>query len=182
MTSRLRWAWTAVFAAAGLAAAAGAVGAVGADDITLTQDQLRRLLKVVEERGSRALIPGQVSGLLGLEARQIGPDVKQVVYQDPEGNKHGFAPLNDGSGYFMFRNGAALGHSVYRVDGQLHLVRAARALRSIGPLIGLPAAQAQQELSDEFARWSKVLSPAGPAPMPFPFKPPQQPDPSASAH
>lgn len=146
-----------------------------AADITLTHDQLQRLVRVVEQRGSRALIPAGVAALLGLAPKQVAPDIKQAAYQDAEGNRHGFGPLNDGSGYFMFRSGTAFGQSVFRVDAQLRLVRAARTLRSNGPLIELPPTEARKELDDEFARWSRVLSPNGMAPLPFPFKRPQSP-------
>lgn len=139
--------------------------------ITLTQEQLTRLLKVVDKQGSHATVPGSVAGLLDLDPKQLAPDIKQVVYQDEDGNKHGFAPLNDGSGFFMFRAGASIGHSVYRVDDKMHLVRAARSLVRSGPLLPLTPNEAQRELDDEFASWSKVLSPNGPsAPMDFPFK------------
>jgi len=139
--------------------------------ITLTSEQLTRLLKVVDKEGSHAAVPASVAGLLDLNPKQLAPDIKQVVYQDEDGNKHGFAPLNDGSGFFMFRAGASLGHSVYRVDEKMHLVRAARSLVRNGPLLPVAPNEAQRELDDEFASWSRVLSPNGPsAPMDFPFK------------
>jgi hypothetical protein len=139
--------------------------------ITLTQEQLTHLLKVVDKEGSHATVPGSVAGLLELYPKQLAPDIKQVVYRDEDGNKHGFAPLNDGSGFFMFRAGASFGQSVYRVDEKMHLVRAARSLVKNGPLLPLAPNEAQKELDDEFARWSKVLSPNGPsAPLDFPFK------------
>ncbi len=148
---------------------------------TLTHEQLERLLKVVDKRGSRATIPRNVASILELQPGQFTPDVKEAAYVDDDGNRHGFAPLNDGSGYFMFRSGAALGQSVYRVDSALHLVRAARSLLRNGPLISLPDAEARKELDDEFEHWSKVLSPAGPAapqrPLPLKHEGPVAPDP-----
>jgi hypothetical protein len=152
---------------------------------TLTHEQLERLLRVVDKRGSHATIPRDVASILALQPGQFAPDVKQAAYVDDDGNRHGFAPLNDGSGYFMFRSGAAMGQSVFRVDAALHLVRAAGSLLKNGPLISLPDAEARKELDDEFEHWSKVLSPGGPAaaqnpfslkhdgpvaPAPYPFK------------
>jgi hypothetical protein len=158
------------------------------DGPTLTYEQLQRLLKVVDKQGSRAAIPHNVASVLQLIPAQLAPDVKQAAYLDEDGNRHGFAPLNDGSGYFMFRSGPSMGNSVYRVDSTLHLVRAGRSLMKNGPMLSLPDAEAQKELDDEFARWSKVLSPKGPvigpnplpagpvvAPAPYPFKRPAGP-------
>ncbi len=136
----------------------------------LTHEELGRLLKVVDERGTRTTIPRAVASTLQLKAGQYTPDVKQAAYRDEEGNRHGFARLNDGSGFFMFSSGASLGHVVYVVDSDLHLVHAARSLLKNGPLLVLPEAEAQRELDEEFHRWSKLLSPNGPvvAPRPFP--------------
>jgi len=139
---------------------------------TLTYEQLQRLQKVIDKQGSRAAIPHDVATVLQLYPNQIAPDIKQAAYLDEDGNRHGFGPLNDGSGFFMFRSGASVGNSVYRVDSTLHLVRAARSLMKSGPLLSLPEAEAQKELDEEFARWSKLLSPNGPVvtPTPYPFK------------
>jgi hypothetical protein len=130
---------------------------------TLTLDELSRLLKVVDQRGSHTTIPQQVASVLQLQPAQHTPDIKEAAYLDDAGTKHGFGPLNDGSGYFMFRSGGSQGQTVYVVDPSLHLVRAARSLLVNGPLIPLPQDEAQRELDDEFHHWSKVLSPAGPS-------------------
>jgi hypothetical protein len=159
---------------------------------TLTYEQLQRLLKVVDQRGTHAAIPHNVASVLELYPKQLTPDLKEVAVLDEDGNRHGFAPLNDGSGFFMFRNGETMGNSVYRVDSTLHLVRAARSLVKNGPMISLPEAEAQKELDEEFARWSRLLSPNGNAsatgkvPLPFqwlkgpdalPAPQPRQPEP-----
>jgi len=143
---------------------------------SLTHEELGRLLKVVDKRGTRVAIPRAVASVLQLKSGQHTPDIKEAAYLDEDGNRHGFGPLNDGSGFFMFSTGASLGHVVYVVDSNLHLVHAARSLLKNGPLIMLPDAEAQRELEEEFRRWSKVLSPSGPvvAPRPFPFKEPQE--------
>jgi hypothetical protein len=130
---------------------------------TLTLDELARLLKVIDKQGSRVMIPQAVATVLQLQPAQRSPDIKEAAYLDDEGLKHGFGPLNDGSGYFMFSGSASQGQTVYVVDPSLHLVRAARNLIVNGPLLPLPEAEAQRDLDDEFHRWSKVLSPAGPS-------------------
>jgi len=129
----------------------------------LTREELGRLLKVVDTRGSRTSLPQTVASVLQLKPAQYTPDIKQAAYVDEQGNRHGFAPLSDGSGYFMFSFGTALGHTVYVVDPELHLVHAARSLVKGGPLLALPEAEARQELDEELTRWSKLLSPGGPA-------------------
>lgn len=155
---------------------------------TLTLEELARLLKVVDERGSHITIPQQVATVLQLQPAQYSPDIKEAAYLDEAGLKHGFGLLNERSGYFMFRSGASQGQTVYVVDQSLHLVRAARSLIVNGPLIPLPEAEAQQELEDEFHHWSKVLSPGGPSapktatpvnPM-KPFETPPPPPPASS--
>lgn len=161
-------------AALGLALAACALlcrpaWAVG---YSLTHEELGRLLKVVDTRGTRVAIPRPVASILQLKTGQHTPDIKEAAYLDEDGVRHGFGPLNDGSGFFMFSAGAALGQTVYVVDPDLHLVHAARSLLRNGPLIALPDAEAQRELEEELRRWSKVLSPGGPvvAPRPFPLQ------------
>ena len=160
-----------------LCAAAWAVGH------GLTREELGRLLKVIDTRGTRTTIPEPVASALQLQPAQYTPDIKQAAFRDEQGNKHGFAPLGDGSGYFMFSDGGSLGHTVYVVDPDLHLVHAARSLVRGGPLLALPEAAARRDLDEELTRWSKVLSPGGPAvpaaaagkPL---AKPPAQPKPA----
>jgi hypothetical protein len=144
----------------------------------LTQEQLERLLKVVDQRGSRTTIPPAVASVLQLQASQHTPDIKEVAYLDEQGGRHGFAPLKDGSGFFMFSSGASSGQIVYWVDPDLRLVRAARSLMKNGPLLALPDAEARRELDDEFRQWSKLLSPNGPVvrPKPGPAPDPSKPD------
>jgi hypothetical protein len=149
----------------------------------LTQDELGRLLKVVDKSGSRTAIPPSVASVLQLQPGQYTPDIKEIAFLDSEGNRHGFAPLSDSSGYFMVYSGASLGQIVYLVDSNMRLVKAARSLVLNGPLIALAPTEAQRELDEEFGRWSKVLSPNGPSAR-SPFKkpgtaPPGGPEPAA---
>ena len=131
--------------------------------IHLTQDEMSRLLKVVDRHGSYTTIPADVASVLKLTPAQHTPDIKQVAYEDDKGNRHGFAPLNDGSGFFLFSAGPLRRQTVFVLDTEQHLLHAARNLQSNGPLIGLPSQEAQQELDEELRRWSKVLSPEGPS-------------------
>jgi hypothetical protein len=146
----------------------------------LTQEQLERLLKVVDQRGSRTPLPHAVASVLQLQPNQHTPDIKQVAYVDEQGVRHGFAPLKDGSGFFMFSSGASFGQIVYWVDPDLHLVRAARSLMRNGPLLALPDAEARRELDDEFLQWSKLLSPNGAVVRPKPVPAPDQSKPDQS--
>jgi hypothetical protein len=142
-------------------------------ETTLTREELARLLIVVQKQGSPEEIPPSVASMLDLQPNQVTPTVRQVAFLDENGIKHGFGPLNDHSGFFMFRSGAAQGQSVYHVDSKLQLVRAARSfLRQ--QLMVLPDVEAQKELDEEFGHWSKVLSPGGRIVQPpaSPFKPP----------
>ncbi|HEY4039498.1 MAG TPA: hypothetical protein VGM15_11805 [Burkholderiaceae bacterium] len=142
----------------------------------LTHEELGRLVKAVDKHGSRAMLPPDVISILQLKPSQSGPDLKQAAWQDEEGTKHGFAPLHDGSGYFMFSSRPAQGQTVYVVGPDLHLVHAARTLVKGAPMLALPEAEAQQELDEEFRRWSKMLSPEGASVAPQkPFSAPKVP-------
>jgi hypothetical protein len=138
---------------------------------TLTQLQLQRLLQVVEKKGSRASVPPVVAAMLKFEPGQLSPDIKQIAFADEDGVKHGFGPLNDGSGFFMFRSAPAIGQSVYHVDSNLNLVKAAHSFER-DRMVALPDDQGQKELTEELVRWSRVLSPAGPVTRPPAFKDP----------
>jgi hypothetical protein len=135
----------------------------------LTNDELGRLVQVVDKHGSHATLPRDVISILELKPSQVAPDIKEAAWQDEEGTKHGFGPLSDGSGFFMFSSHPSQGQTVYFVDPELHLVHAARTLLKGGPMLELPNAEAQRELDEEFSRWSKVLSPEGPVAAPRPF-------------
>jgi hypothetical protein len=127
----------------------------------LTHEQLERLLKVVESKGTHTKVPPAVASMLHFEPKQLTPDIKEAAFLDDDGVKHGFAPLNDGSGFFMFRSTPSFGHSVYHVNSKLQLVRAARGVLK-QPLKVLSDEEGEKELSEEYVRWSKALSPNGP--------------------
>jgi hypothetical protein len=154
----------------------------------LTNEELGRLVKAVDKHGSRTRLPQDVASILQLKPAQLAPDIKEAAWLDEQGTRHGFAPLNDGSGFFMFSSGKSAGQTVYFVDPDLHLIHAARTLLKGAPMLALPNAEAQRELDEEFRRWSKVLSPEGPSapkplslkgtplePEPYPFKQPANP-------
>jgi hypothetical protein len=134
----------------------------GSFEMMLTTEEVGRLLQVVEKQGTRVHIPRAEVSVLQLQTVQTSPDVKQVAFLDGEGIKHGFAPLSDNSGYFLFRKEASAGHTVFYVDSKLHLVRAARSFVN-QQLLALPEEEAKKQLGEEFESWSRVLSPNGPA-------------------
>jgi hypothetical protein len=89
-----------------------------------------------------------------------------VSFQLDDGVKHGFARLNDGSGYFLFHR-APDGVSAYHVDKDFTLVDAAHNFGS-DRFVALPAKPAQDDINAEVAAWSRVLSPKGVSPPPGP--------------
>jgi hypothetical protein len=174
----------------GLVAAALLCVPAWAFSYTLTHEELSRLVKVVDKHGSYTKLPKDVASVLQLKPEQFSPDIKEAAWLDEQGVKHGFAPLKDGSGFFMFTSHPSQGQTVYVVDQVLRLVHAARTLLKGAQMIELPQIEAQRELDEEFRKWSKVLSPEGPsapkpldlsnvpssAALPYPFK--QQPQPA----
>lgn len=130
----------------------------------LTTEELARLEKVVLEKGSNIPIPPDIAALLHFSPREIGTSVRQATTQDGEGIRHGFALLNDGSGFFLFRRGPERdGLAVFRTDRQFHLLGAARNL--VGKrFIDLADAEARAELQVELNAWTQVLSPGGSVP------------------
>ena len=131
--------------------------------VHLTQDEMSRLLKVVDKHGSYTTIPADVALVLQLTPAQHTPDIKEAAYEDDKGNRHGFAPLKDGSGFFLFSASPSRRQVVFVLDSEQRLLHAARNLQSNGPMIALPSQEAEQELDEELRRWSKVLSPEGPS-------------------
>ena len=134
--------------------------------------QLEGLLKVVDRQGTRTTLPPAVVSLLQLQPAQTTPDIKLVAFIDKEGVKHGFAPLNGATGYFMFRKEVDRGHSVYYVDPKMHLVRAAHSFVN-QQMIALPEAEASNELKKEIESWVAVLSAPAPGAVHSPFELPQ---------
>jgi len=129
----------------------------------LTQEQLTRLLKVVETKGTSVPIPPLVAAVLKLTGKQHVPSVKQVTIETADGVKHGFAPLNDKSGFIFFRRQPPSGQVVYRVGPDLHLIEAATSVEA-NRINTLSGEEGNKGLADELSRWSDVLSPTAPAP------------------
>lgn len=162
---------------AGIAAALACTAAVllsgpsrAADADPLSSDQLQQLLRVDDRMGTHITLPDPVQSTLALGPAQVKDGLKQVMFEDATGVRHGFAPLADRSGYFMVRRETGTRHTVFHVDDKLKLVKAARNFTNGERLIELPGPEAERELKDEFAQWSKVLmpgkaaaTPAGPA-------------------
>jgi hypothetical protein len=146
----------------------------------LTVEQLMRLKKVIQDKGTSIPVPAPVVQLLGLSAQQVVPVVRQASFQEDGGVKHGFALLNDGAGYFLFRRTADKGLTVFRVDGDFRLIAAGHNF--VGDrFLALDDAQARSQLQEEIVAWSRVLSPRGAAmPLPgLPGSPPLRPEAAA---
>jgi len=136
-----------------------------AEELKLTQEQLTRLLKVVDTKGTSVPIPPLVAASLKLTGKQHVPTVKQIAFETPDGVKHGFAPLNDKSGFIFFRRQPPSGQVVYRVGPDLHLIQAASSVES-NRMNALSSEEGNKGLEDELSRWSDVLSPKSALPPP----------------
>ncbi len=126
----------------------------------LTPEQLLRLERVVAARGTQIPVPAPVAAVLKLEAAQIAPSIRQVTFQDDEGVKHGFAPLHDASGFFLFRRSQTDGLTVFRLGRELQLLGAAHNFQG-DRFLELTPGQAQIQSQAELASWSRVLTPRG---------------------
>jgi len=58
---------------------------------TLTHEQLERLMKVIDKRGSRTKLPRSVASILELQPGQHTPDIKEAAYEDEQGRDTGMA-------------------------------------------------------------------------------------------
>ena len=160
--TRSNRAWLRALAAAALAltwlASAGAL-AQNLKLERLTDEQLGRLRKVALDKGSTIPVPSVLVGVLRLSPAQIAPAVRQVSFQGEDGVKHGFARLNDDTGYFFFRRSPA-GLWAFHADKELKLTAGARNF-SAAQFIALPQKDGQEEFAAEMVAWSRVLSPRG---------------------
>jgi hypothetical protein len=134
----------------------------------LSDEQLVRLQKVALAQGSSIAVPPPLVGVLHFTPAQIAPALRQVSFQLEDGVKHGFAHLNDDTGYFLFRRSPD-GLSAYHVDKDFHLVDAAHNFGS-DRFVALPAKEAQDEINGEVLAWSQVLAPKT-VPVPPPLLP-----------
>ena len=126
----------------------------------LTEEQMRRLEKVIGEQGSSVSLPPSLTSALLLSTPQVAPTVRQAAFEDAGGPRHGFALLNDGSGYFLFARGTDRSVSGFHVDRAFHLVAAASS-GADGRFLRLAGAAAQDQLGAEIRAWSLALSPRG---------------------
>jgi len=131
----------------------------GADEqVSLSPSQLIQLLKVVNARGTPIKLPPQVASMLRLEPTAVD-NLQQVMYEDADGTRHGFAVLSDHTGYFMVRHKPGADHILFHVDTGMKLVKAAGSLTRVEGLIELPPQQAQHALDEEIVKWAQVLTP-----------------------
>jgi hypothetical protein len=132
------------------------------DGPPLPDEYFTHLLKVVDERGTKISLPPSVAAALQLKPGGAHT-ATQVAFEETGGAKHGFARLDDGSGYFMFSRPVAAAVTVFSVSPELKLVRAAGELGR-DRLIGLSQAEGQRRLAEEFAAWETVLAAKRPSP------------------
>lgn len=137
---------------------------------TLTSEQRTRLEKTVLDKGTSIPVPPDIGRLLRLTPSQTAPLIRQASIQEPDDIKHGFALLNDGSGYLMTRRTSGNSLCVLRVDRDFHLLGGVQNFRN-DRFIALTDADAQVELQTEIAAWAKVLA-AARAPVPAGAPPP----------
>jgi hypothetical protein len=162
-----------------------APGPAGAQVLTLerlTDEQLGRLQKVALEKGSTIPLPAALVAVLRFSPAQVAPLVRQVSFQGDDGVKHGFAKLNDDSGYFLFRR-APGGLSAFHVDKAFKLLAAAHDFAG-DRFIALAEKEGLDALNGEVVAWSRVLSPRGvsmPAPGTRPRPPAGSPPPAVPA-
>lgn len=157
-----RTTWARPLALAVTAAASLWLGAASAQSLaldTLSDEQLGRLRKVALDKGTSIPVPPALTAALRFSPEQVAPAVRQVSFQGDDGVKHGFARLNDESGYFLFRRAPA-GIWAFHVGKDLKLVVAAHNF-SAQAFIALPEAAGREELAAELNAWSRVLSPHG---------------------
>jgi len=179
MMHRIQGRFALAAAALALALAGGSLGVRAAGHVVLTAEQVERLQRVIEKQGTHIQVPPPVAGALRLEPAQISPSVHQGTYQDEAGVKHGFAALNDGTGYFLFRRKDRNQITAFRTDREFKLLGATQNFQDTRFIAMVPAA-AQDALDAEMAGWSHVLSPRGPSMTPL-LKPPAAAAPSPAA-
>lgn len=152
-------------AATALWMAAASAQAPAPAPATLTDAQIGRLRNIAIDKGSAMPVPPPLATVLRFTPAQVTPVVRQVSFQGDDGVKHGFAHLNDDSGYLFFRRSPA-GAWAFHTDRNLQLVMGAHTF-SAQQFIALPEASARDELAAEMGAWSRVLSAQGaPAPAP----------------
>ncbi len=141
------------------AAAANPAAAAGADATrALSVEQLTRLELVVVRQGTSVPVPQPIAQAAHFTPTQVAPVVRQVSFLDDDGVKHGFAFLNDHSGYFLFRRHGDQDLSVYHVDLSFHIVGAAHNFQG-SRFMELPEHEATDGLGGEILAWNRVMTP-----------------------
>jgi hypothetical protein len=130
------------------------------DGPRLNKVQVDQIRKVIEQQGTKIPVPPPIATGLGLSARQIEPTIRQATFIDPEGVKHGFAELNDGSGYFLFRRSKKDGLAIFHCDREFNLVRAIREFET-NQFLELSDADAKVEWTNEIEAWARVVMQRG---------------------
>jgi hypothetical protein len=143
-------------------AAASPTAAAGANEPApraLSAEQVTRLELVVVREGSSVPVPQAIAQVVHFTPAQVAPVVRQVSFLDADGVKHGFAFLNDHSGYFLFRRHGDQDLSVYHLDLSFHIVGAAHNFQG-SRFMELPENEANNGLVGEILAWNHVMTPS----------------------
>jgi hypothetical protein len=126
------------------------------DEAKLSREQVDRILKVALEQGTKIPVPPPIVTALHLTQQQVTPSIRQVTFQDPDGVKHGFAELADGTGFFLFRRSPKNGVSVFHSDREFQLIGAIHNFES-DRFMELSNSEARAEWADEISKWAQLL-------------------------
>lgn len=141
----------------------------------LLPTELEHLERFTLEKGTSVPLPKTVVAALKMTPRQVAPTVRQSAFVENDdlhgGTRHGFALLNDDSGFFLFRRDPKSGVSVFHIDRRFRLIAAAHEFQG-GRFLETDEVVALKELDAEIETWARVLTPGG-APVVLP-KPARQ--------
>lgn len=125
------------------------------DKTILTDVQLQKLDKDMASYGIPFTFNKAATDALGLTRNNDTLTIRELVMDTKNPlKKHIFARIPDGDG-FIFLVAVVGSGRTYVTDSNQQLVAAVLASRTTTP-VAIPVAQAQQELKDELAFWSKV--------------------------
>ena len=117
----------------------------------LSQVQMEKLMKVIDERGQNVRLNDRISGALGL-----GDDViiRQATANDPVDHQSYFFAIVPASGQYLIGTQDLLGAYIFLVDPDLRLI-AGVSTRGVVQKIPLP--EAGKQANDLFAKFAAFL-------------------------